>query len=107
MFNTFIIREFLTAFSVLALVLNVDSYAMIKIGTARISRVNRARTKYFEAFSFYHARISKLSFKQVSSNTSARYSSISDFMASEIFLTHTKSFKPTIISVTLLLAPEQ
>jgi hypothetical protein len=97
----------LTGFSVLPLVLKVDSEATIEIETARISRVNRARIEYFGAFSFHHAIISNSLSKLVSFSASEKYSSISDFRGSEIFFTHIRSFKPALVSLIVeLLALE-
>jgi hypothetical protein len=50
--------------------------------------------------------ISKSSSKLVSSSISARYSSISDFMSFDIFLTRMKSFKSALVSLTILMALE-
>jgi hypothetical protein len=80
------LKELLTGFSVLPLVLKVNSEATIEIGTTKISRVNQARIRNFGAFSFHHAIISNSSSKLVSSSASEKYSSISDFRGSEIFL---------------------
>jgi hypothetical protein len=47
-------REFLTGLRVLQVVLKVDSEATVKIGTAKMFRVNRAKIGYFGAFNFHH-----------------------------------------------------
>jgi hypothetical protein len=99
-------REFLTRFSVLPLIQNVDSDATVKIGTTKMSQVNRTRIKYFGAFSFHNARIRKSSSKLGSSSASARYSSNSNFMSSKIFLMRIKYFKLALVSLTLLLVQE-
>jgi hypothetical protein len=67
---------------VLPLVWNVDSDVNDEIETVRMSHVNRARIRYFEDFNFHQDSISNSSFKLDSSSTSARYSSIFDFMGS-------------------------
>jgi hypothetical protein len=95
-------KEFLAGDSVLPLVLNADSEATVDIGTARMSRVSRAKTRYLGAFSFYQDKMSNSSSKLASSSGSFRYSSSFDFTSSEFFLPRNKSFNPACISLALL-----
>jgi hypothetical protein len=95
-------KEFLAGDSVPPLVLNADSEATVDIGTARMSRVSRAKTGYLGAFSFHQDKMSNSSSKLASSSGSFRYSSSSNFTGSELFLSHNKSFNLARISLALL-----
>jgi hypothetical protein len=95
-------KEFLAGDSVLPLVLNADFEATVDIGTARMSRVSRAKTGYLGAFSFHQDKMSNSSSKLTSSSGSFRYSLSSDFTSSELFLPRNKSFNPARISLALL-----
>jgi hypothetical protein len=65
-------KEFLTAESVLPLVLKVASDATVDIGTARMSRVKWHKTGYLGPFNFHHDKMSNGSSNEASSRGEVR-----------------------------------